>query len=415
MVPKKLKTLQTAFNTYEIQELLGEGGAGRVYSVIDTSECIYAAKVLKAGQSSKKRKRFKNEIDFCAHNKHKNIIRVVDYGVINYDNPAPFYIMPYYPTNLRELMRQGIQRDQVLVFFSQILNGIEAAHLQSVWHRDMKPENILYDEENDQLLVADFGIAHFAEEVLQTLVETSPQERLANFQYAAPEQRSKGRVVDHLADIYALGLILNELFTNEVPQGSGYKKIGSVTPVFAYLDDVVDKMIRQMPDERLASIAIIKEELNRRGEVFFSAQKVSELKDTVIPESEIDDPLFDNAVKLINIQDYHDDNLYLKLNQEVTKEWIEVFNDTRTHRATGVGQEPTRFKFQGDITSIPTNERDVQRVVDYLKKYLENTHKAYKLEVLRKKERREIEERERLKKERGQEEARLRILNNTNI
>ncbi len=415
MVTKKLKTLQTAFNTYQIQEMLGEGGAGRVYRVIDTSGGIYAAKVLKAGQSSKKRKRFKNEIDFCSYNRHKNIIKVVDYGVINYDDPAPFYIMPYYPTNLRKLMQQGIQHEQVLVFFSQILNGIEAAHLRSVWHRDIKPENILYDEENDQLLVADFGIAHFAEELLQTLVETSPHERLANFQYAAPEQRSKGREVDHRADIYALGLILNELFTKEVLQGSRYKTIASVAPVFAYLDDVIDKMIRQLPDERLVSISIVKGELNRRGKVFFSAQKVSELKDTIIPESEIDDPLFDNAVKLVDIQDYHDGSLFLKLNQGVTNEWIEVFNDTRTHRITGGGQEPTRFKFQGDITSIQTSERNVQPAIDYLKIYLENTHKVYKHQVLFEKKIREDEEQERLKKKREQEEARLRILNKTKI
>lgn len=415
MVEKKLKTLQTAFNTYQIQEMLGEGGAGRVYRVIDTSESIYAAKVLKAGQSSKKRQRFKNEIDFCSHNRHENIIRVIDHGVINYDDPAPFYIMPYYPTNLRKLMKQGIPHDKVLVFFSQILNGIEVAHLRSVWHRDIKPENILYDEENDQLLVADFGIAHFSEELLWTLVETSPQERLANFQYAAPEQRSKGSEVDHHADIYALGLILNELFTKEVIQGSEYKTIASVAPVFSYLDDVIDKMIRQSPNKRLASISIIKEELNRRGKVFFSAQKVSKLKDTVIPKSEIDDPLFDSAVKLVDIQDYHDGTLFLKLNQEVTNEWIIEFNDSRTHRNTGVGQEPTRFKFQGDITSIQISELNVQRAVNYLKQYLENTHKAYKHRVQFEKKIREDEERERLKKKREQEEARLRILNKTKI
>jgi hypothetical protein len=80
---------------------------------------------------------------------------------------------------------------------------------------------------------------------------------LANFQYAAPEQRVLG-TTDHRADIYALGLILNEMFTNQLLQGSGHKQIGDVAPEYAYLDALVDRMVRQSPAERPASIAKIR-------------------------------------------------------------------------------------------------------------------------------------------------------------
>jgi serine/threonine protein kinase len=84
-------------------------------------------------------------------------------------------------------------------------------------HRDLKPENILYHMESNTLGVADFGIARFRQEDLITAVKTGPQEKLANFVYAAPEQRFAGRPVDLRADIYALRLIMNEMYTGEVP------------------------------------------------------------------------------------------------------------------------------------------------------------------------------------------------------
>ena len=165
--------------------------------------------------------------------------------------------MPLAQGSLRNLMADGIHADAVLKYFGQILNGVESAHLQNVWHRDLKPENILVLDDS-RLAIADFGIARFAEEELYTLVNTDQNTRLANFLYAAPEQRNRGAPVDQRADIYALGLILNEMFTREVPHGTDYKIIGSVAPQYAYLDDLVAEMLRQSADARPATIDIIK-------------------------------------------------------------------------------------------------------------------------------------------------------------
>jgi serine/threonine protein kinase len=117
-------------------------------------------------------------------------------------------------------MSKGIEPDGVLPIFSQILDGVESAHPQGVWHRDLKPENILYSLANGTLIVADFGIAHFEEQDLLTAVETQPNERLANFLYAAPEQKIRAKSADSRSDIYALGLMLHEMFTGDVPLGT---------------------------------------------------------------------------------------------------------------------------------------------------------------------------------------------------
>src|SRR5205823_6061974 len=111
-----------------------------------------------------------------------------------------------------------------------------------------------------------------------------------NFQYAAPEQRRRGSKVEYPADIYALGLILNEMFTGLVPHGTRYKTISSVVSDHRYLDDMVAEMLDQSVEERTNSIAEVKRQLIGRGVEFANLQRLSELNQTVVPVTEIDDP-----------------------------------------------------------------------------------------------------------------------------
>jgi len=193
---KKPKNLRTAFAVYSIQDCIGEGGSGLVYRAVDDADATVAIKILDSKKATRdKLKRFENEYRFCARNKHPNIIVVLDYGLT--DGGDPFFVMPLYDHSLRQMVGK-VEAKVAFELFTKLLDGVEAAHKLGVIHRDIKPENILIGNGGKNLVVADFGIARFEEEELYTAVETKDGSRLANFQYAAPEQRTRGKNIDHL-------------------------------------------------------------------------------------------------------------------------------------------------------------------------------------------------------------------------
>jgi eukaryotic-like serine/threonine-protein kinase len=276
---------ETAFDTYKVERVIGEGGSGQVFAVVDSEGKRRAVKCLSPQLSNtQKNKRFKNEIDFCSKQTHPNIVKVIDSGAAEWNGiKVPFYVMPHYRETLRNLLDKRIPADRVLRSFAQMLDGVEAAHLFKVTHRDLKPENVLYDDEKDQLVIADFGIAHFEEELILTAVETRKADKLANLRYAAPEQCARGTPVDSRADIYALGLLLNEMFTGATPRGTGYATIASIAPDLRYLDALVERMIQQSPGARPASLGEVKADLISRKNEFVAHQVLDAKRREVVP------------------------------------------------------------------------------------------------------------------------------------
>ncbi len=259
---------KTHFDTYEKIEKIGEGGSGEVYKIKDESGNIYALKILNKGQQSKeKTSRFKNELYFCLKSCCPEIVSVVDFGVAGpEENNSFFYIMKYYVMSLRKALPSLNTPQKKLDAFKRILNGVSYAHHKNVWHRDLKPENILCSGDINEFVIADFGIAHFEEDFI-TEIETRPDTRLANFQYAAPEQRSKGEQVTSAADIYSLGLILNEMFTGQIPGGTDYKKVNENYPKYSYIDKLVENMIKREPTKR-PTADDVKNSLNVKNNIY---------------------------------------------------------------------------------------------------------------------------------------------------
>src|ERR1039458_6613075 len=350
---------ETATNTYTADSTIGDGGCGTVYRVTDSDGEVFAVKLLR-NASSVKRKRFKNELGFCRRNQHERIIKVLDDGLLKDGSERlPFYVMPLYELTLRKLMNAQLLHSDILPLFSDILDGVEAAHLLKVIHRDLKPENLLVATPSRRVVVADFGVAHFEEDDLLTAVETRAADRLANYRYSAPEQRAPGRDVDARADIFALGLILNEMFTGEVPQGSGHKQIGSVAPKFGYLDAMVERMIRQNPADRPSSLTSVKDELLTSGAEFITRQKLDAVRNTVIPTASPDDPLGGMDVKATGFS-YVPGLLTFQLEPAPPPGWVHALVTLGDYQGYGGLAEPARVQMISGGATVPANE-DIDR------------------------------------------------------
>lgn len=412
---KDTTTLETTFDAYSLGELLGEGGAGRVFGGTALDGTRVAVKVLSAAQASTdKRRRFKNEIAFLSQNKHPHIVSVTDHGIAPPGKIAgPFYVMPRYDESLRDLMNKKIPPANVLKLYIQILDGVEAAHLKNVVHRDLKPENILYNVKAANLAVADFGIARFSEDLIATAVETLPAQRLANFQYAAPEQRVPRSTVTLTADIYALGLMLNEMFTGSVPHGTDFQSIGAVSRDMSYLDDLVQMMIKQSPSDRPRSIGEIKGLLERLGAEAITRQRISDLDGTVIKVDAIDAPLAEEPPRLIGF-DWNNGTLFLKLDRAVTQDWINALRNGGANSWT-MGADPGSFSFRHDQASIHAKEHTIQPIIDHFKSWLPKASQVLKFDLEQKALMAEQERREQLRREKDAEERRLRVLRNIKI
>jgi serine/threonine protein kinase len=403
------KLFETTFGSYFSEEVLGEGGAGRVYRVRDESGTRYALKLLHGhGVTADKRRRFKNEIGFLQNTSHDNLVRVVDHGVLsNAGDKSPFYVMELYDESLRTQMQRGIPYDRVLSLYSQILDGVEAAHLKNVVHRDLKPENVLHRPATMHLVVADFGVARFSAEDLLTAVETKPDTRLANFLYAAPEQRVRGQEVGVPADIYALGLMLNEMFTQHVPHGTGYRKIAHVAEGFAWLDDIVESMLRQDPTARPASIDVLKREIQLRHADAVSRQRLSRIDQTVVRESDVDDLILRDGLKVVDAT-WDNGTLRLRLSQPVNPKWVMALNNMGSYSSVS-GKGPEMFGFAGDVASIGVQEDGIEGVIGHFKRWLPMATRVYEQMLKADAQKKAAKERAELQQQRKAEEEQIRV------
>jgi serine/threonine protein kinase len=406
----KLKTpivLQTAYGEYTLHEQIGEGGAGRVYGGVDDEGGRIAVKVL-AQAATDKRRRFKNETNFLTGNKHANIVTVTDHGIADVGGvKVPFYVMRHYDGSLREQMRHKLPPDRALKLFSQMLNGVEAAHLQGVTHRDLKPENVLFDKATDTLAIADFGIASFMQQQLITMVETGPTQRLANFIYAAPEQRVSGRHVTTTADIYALGLMLNELYTGEPPLGTDYQPIAAVAKDYAFLDPIVARMIRQNPAERAGSILEVKQLIQQYRMEAVSLQRLSQINHTIIPAGSVDEPLAHEPPSLIDAY-WDGGTLHLTLDRPVNAEWVSALQNMGNFTSV-MGAGPDRFSFSGTTARVPAQEGSAQIIINHFKAWLPQATRVLRERLEGKMRQQEEQRRENLRIKQEAEERRLRV------
>jgi len=196
---------------YDLLDKLGSGGMGIVYKARDreTGE-VLALKILKSTltDDATLMERFRNELRLARRITHHNVCRIYDFNRV--DDSACISMEFVDGNSLRELLNRAgrFEVPQVLHIARQICAGLGEAHIQGIVHRDLKPENVMLDRFGGVKLM-DFGIARS----LDTR-STATGSFLGTPAYMAPEQ-AEGKPVDRRSDIYALGLVLYEMFTGQ--------------------------------------------------------------------------------------------------------------------------------------------------------------------------------------------------------
>jgi len=199
---------------YEVVKTLGVGGMGAVYSAFDRQLTrIVALKTIlpEMGASPQALKRFKQEVLLAQKIVHKNVVRIFDMGE---DSGTKFITMEFIEgEDLKDLIqRRGkLPPEEAVGIIRQVCRGLEAAHAEGVVHRDLKPQNVMMDQ-NGHAMVMDFGIAQSG--ASGGLTQTGAF--VGTPDYMSPEQALREEL-DVRSDIFSLGLIFYELLTGKLP------------------------------------------------------------------------------------------------------------------------------------------------------------------------------------------------------
>jgi hypothetical protein len=200
---------------FEVRAVLGEGAFGRVYLAFDAElERQVAIKVPNVrGFTADMRERFVREARATAKIHHPNVCPVYEVGT---EGDVPFIVMHYQPgtTLAAHLDKWNVLAPLNAVALAQRLAlGVAAAHEQGVIHRDLKPQNVLFEPAKQLALITDFGLARIG--VPATTVDGVVCGTPA---YMSPEQASgKQDAVGPHSDVYSLGVILFRMLTGDVP------------------------------------------------------------------------------------------------------------------------------------------------------------------------------------------------------
>ena len=206
----------------EIERALGDGASARVFLARDTAlDRMVTVKVLRpeVAASTQARARFEREARAAASIAHPHVSSVYRVGTLA--DGTPYLVMQYVHgrTLGQRLQAEGpLRSDEARRVMADVAEALHAAHARGVIHRDIRPENVLLDDETGCAIVCDFGIAALNEAWARDRPAklTVAGQMLGDPRYVSPEQFA-GEPVDEATDVYGLGVVAYEMVTGRVP------------------------------------------------------------------------------------------------------------------------------------------------------------------------------------------------------
>ena len=262
--PPSLEALESELPQYEIEGLLGRGGMGAVYKARQKSlNREVAIKVLPPTIEDGDMhfaERFKAEAQVMARLNHPGIIAVYDAG----ETPGGllYFVMEYVQgTDVQQMLASSgrLPQAHVHAIAASVCDALAYAHSNGLIHRDIKPANIMVDTQG-RVKVADFGLA---KSVTENNGFTQSNMAVGTPDFVAPEALIGGMPVDGRADLYAMGVMIYQMLTGNIPRGAWYPPSmmlpGEVDPRF---DEMVVKAMQVDRERRHSSAMELREHLD---------------------------------------------------------------------------------------------------------------------------------------------------------
>ncbi len=265
---------------YRLQARIGSGGMSTVYRAHDeTLEREVAIKLMnrEVASDSDQLERFRREARAVAQLSHPHIVGVIDAGE---DDGRPYIVLEYVEgetlkDRIRRLGRLPIA--EAVAYAIEIARALGAAHAQHIVHRDVKPQNVLIDQEGSAK-VTDFGIARTLEE--EGL--TADGRVLGTTDYVSPEQ-ALGHHVNGQSDLYSLGVVLYEMLSGEVP----FKGDNQVAVAMKHVRDELPDVQLKRPEVSAALAVVVDTATAKRQDDRYAddAEMIADLEDVLAIET----------------------------------------------------------------------------------------------------------------------------------
>ena len=249
---------------FSISKSLGSGASGQVFLAQQQNPNRQVAiKVAMRYLSAEQLHRFQHESRLLASLSHPNIAQLFQSGIIE-DEALPYIVMEHVDgvTIHQYCLENKLNFKQIIALFIQVLDAVQYAHNKGIVHRDVKPENILVNE-NGEIKLLDFGIALATENSTQQLTQlTKTGEIVGTLAYMSPEQVSGNDSLDTRADVYSLGVVLYQLLSDALPHKLDANQIFSA--ISQIIEDLPIKLSTQNQQIDVDLVTIVHHAIEKR-------------------------------------------------------------------------------------------------------------------------------------------------------